>query len=361
MPVDLSTTVAGVRLKNPVICASGEPTMTLAGIRAAIDAGAGAVVAKSTNESEAAKRQLDGAEYALLASNWQRLSWDDPAPVGASVFCRSGLVQMPFDGWLAGLAELDHYAQAVDSLVIGSLIVADEGRALELAAAMDAADLRMLELNLSAPHGEEAAPGAIRLERAPDRIFALTEHVRRVVRMPLLVKLSGQTDDVLTEVDAAYRGGADGVVLMGRHLGFVPDLTRRKPLLGTFAAIGGGWALPLTLRWIAKSRQRFGSGRSLVATNGVRSGLDVARCLLAGASAAEVCSIVMTDGYAALGWLVDELAGYLAEQGIASAAEIIGEAADVVQTYQAAGQAYTGGGEWQRFVAAERRTEGESS
>src|SRR3954467_3335056 len=117
MPVDLSTTVAGVRLKNPVICASGDPTMTLAGVRAAIDAGAGAVVAKSTNESEAAKRQLDGAEYALLTSDWQRFSWDDPAPLGASVFCRSGLAQMPFDQWLAGLAALDRYAQTVDSLV----------------------------------------------------------------------------------------------------------------------------------------------------------------------------------------------------------------------------------------------------
>src|SRR5437763_616687 len=125
MQPDLSTTVAGVRLKNPVICASGEPTMTLAGIRAAIDAGAGAVIAKSTNESEAAKRQLDGAEYALLDSDWQRRSWDDPAPAGASVFCRSGLAQLPFEDWLGGLVALDGYAQNVDSLVIGSLIVAD--------------------------------------------------------------------------------------------------------------------------------------------------------------------------------------------------------------------------------------------
>jgi dihydroorotate dehydrogenase len=235
--------------------------------------------------------------------------------------------------------------------VIGSLIVADEGRTLELAAAMEAAGLRMLELNLSAPHGEEAAPGAIRLERVPERIFALTERVRRAVRIPLLVKLSGQTEDVLAEVEAACRGGADGVVLMGRYLGFVPDVTRRQPLLGTFAAIGGGWALPLTLRWIAKARQRFGPERSLVATNGVRSGLDVARCLLAGAGAAEVCSIVMTDGYPALGRLVDELSAWLMGQGIERVADIIGEAADAVQTYQTAGEARTDSGEWQRFAA----------
>lgn len=335
MPVDLGTTVAGVRLKNPVICGSGEATMTFAGIRAALDAGAGAVVAKSANESEAARRQLDGAAYALLGPDRELLAWDEPVPADASLFCRSGLAPLPFEEWLAGLAELDRYARTLDSLVIGSLIVADEERAVGLAAAMEAAGLRMLELNLSAPHGEEAAAGAIRLERAPDQIARLTARVREAVRLPLLVKLSGQSEDVLAEVDAAYRGGADAAVLMGRHLGFVPDLERRRPLLGTFAAIGGGWALPLTLRWIAKARGRFGPDRSLVATNGVRSGLDVARCLLAGAGAVEVCSVVLTEGYPALGRLVAELSAYLEGQGIACAADVIGEAADAVQTYQA--------------------------
>lgn len=348
MSADLGTTVAGVRLKNPVICASGEPTLTLEGIRAAIDAGAGAVVAKSTNESDAAKRQLESARYALLDAEWRELSWDAPVPSGASIFCRSGLEPLPFAEWLAGLAELDRYAGQVESLVIGSLIVGAEERAVEMAVAMEHAGLRMLELNLSAPHGDEAAPGAIRLERAPERIAALTGRVRAAVRLPLLVKLSGETDDVLAEVNAAFAAGADGVVLMGRQLAFLPDLDRRAPLLGTFAAIGGGWALPLTLRWIAKARNRFGPTRTLVATNGVRSGRDVARCLLSGAAAAEVCSVVMTDGYAALGRLVEELRAYLREQGVPRATDLIGEAADAVRTYQqvAAEQA----GEWRRFV-----------
>lgn len=346
---DLATTVAGVRLKNPVICASGEPTLTFAGIRAAIDAGAGAVVAKSTNESEAAKRQLDSARYSLLSSDWRELDWAAPAPPGASLFCRSGLAQLPFDEWLAGLAALDRYAAARDCVVIGSLIVAGEARAPELARAMEQAGLRMLEFNLSAPHGEEAAPGAILRETAPERISSLTAAVRKAVSIPLLVKLSGQTDDVLAQVAAAYAAGADAVVLTGRHLGFLPDLARRAPHLGTFAAIGGGWALPLTLRWVAKARARFGPERCLVATNGVRSGGDVARCLLAGAAAAEVCSVVMTDGYSALGRLVVELRDYLSAQGIAQLGDIIGEAADAVQIYQHVAVEHTG--EWRRFAA----------
>lgn len=48
-----------IQLTNPIICASSEFTMTLEGIRAALKASAGAVIAKSVNEAPGAARQLD--------------------------------------------------------------------------------------------------------------------------------------------------------------------------------------------------------------------------------------------------------------------------------------------------------------
>lgn len=69
--VDLSTSVAGLRLRNPVIAASCEFTMSETGIRARADAGAGAVVAKSIDESAAAAKQSDMADYVLLDSTRQ--------------------------------------------------------------------------------------------------------------------------------------------------------------------------------------------------------------------------------------------------------------------------------------------------
>ena len=69
MSADLSVRVAGVRLKNPVIAGSGEATMTFEGIVAALDAGASAVVAKSTNESAAAKHQLEANFIRQLKTN----------------------------------------------------------------------------------------------------------------------------------------------------------------------------------------------------------------------------------------------------------------------------------------------------
>src|SRR5438045_6390150 len=114
VPAGLRTGAAGVELKSPVLAGSGEVTMSAAGIRTALEAGAAAVVAKSTNESEAAKRQLRDADYVLLDEHLRPLPWG-PAPRSASLFCRSGLVDEPWERWVELLAELDREARERDA------------------------------------------------------------------------------------------------------------------------------------------------------------------------------------------------------------------------------------------------------
>lgn len=334
MPADLAVTVGGLTLKNPVIAGSGESTMDLEGLKAAVDAGAAAVVAKSTNESQAAKRQLAAADYVLLDDRWRSLPLDttSPAPRSSSLFCRSGLVDAPFERWVETLAEADRYASPRGAFVVGSLIVSDPSESVRLATEMQAAGLRWLELNVGAPHSSESAPGVIRSGFDSETVEQLVRPVRDAVSVPLTVKL-GSEGDPLAAAEGALRAGADAVCLLGRQLGFLPDVETRRPVLGTFGAIGGAWALPLALRWVAKARARFGPGMSLVGTGGARDGLDVARFLLAGASAVEMTTAVLTDGPAVLTGAVKELERYLEEQGCTAAA-IVGEASDHVATYE---------------------------
>ena len=61
----------------------------------------------------------------------------------------------------------------------------------------------------------------------------------------------------------------------------------------------------------------------------------MARFLLAGASAAQVATSVIAEGFGALTRMLDELAGYLERQGM-DARDIVGEAADAVMTYEEA-------------------------
>jgi dihydroorotate dehydrogenase (NAD+) catalytic subunit len=332
--------VAGIHLKNPVMAGSGETTMSYEGIAAAIDAGAAAVVAKSTNESEAAKRQLASAEYVLLDDRWQAV--DAPAAGRAlSLLNRSGLVDQPFEAWLEVLAATDRLAREHDAYVIASLIVGDPVEAVRMAGAIEAAGVRWIELNLGAPHAEEAEPGAIIAAREADRVGELVGSIRGAVSVPLTVKLSSDCDPVDC-ARAAFAAGADVVCLAGRNLAFLPDPETRRPVLGTFAAIGGGWALPLTLRWIARARQRLGHDRPLIGTNGARDGLDVARFLLAGASAVQMTTAVFTEGPSALTRAIDELSSYLERQRL-TARELVGEAADAVMSYAERGPTEEGG------------------
>src|SRR3984885_12958467 len=102
----LSTSIGDFPLVNPVICGSGEPVMTEAGIRTALNAGAAGVIAKSVNENPAGGRQLDRADYVRLDRDGV-----PTAGQGVSVFNRSGLTQRDTAEWFAAIAAIDRDAR----------------------------------------------------------------------------------------------------------------------------------------------------------------------------------------------------------------------------------------------------------
>jgi dihydroorotate dehydrogenase len=179
----------------------------------------------------------------------------------------------------------------------------------------------------------------------------ITQALRAAVTIPLWIKLTGQSEDVAALAAAANEGGADAVIVMGRFMALVPDVETRAPMLGTAGAIGGPWALALTCRWLAQTRKRIGPDFPLLGTNGARSGLDVARFLLAGASAVEMTSAVMSGGFDVARRAVQEFSDYLARTG-GSASDLVGLAADRQVGY---GVQPDRPGYWRDFVPPEAR------
>lgn len=329
--MDLSIELGKIRLKNPLICASSEATMTAEGIRAAIDAGAGAVIAKSVNELPEAAHQLSKADYVLLGENWQIVPWNSSQVRDASLFCRSGLAPMPLEQWLEMLVDLDRYAQEKNCIVAGSITVAQASPAAEIAAKMEAAGLRWIELNLSAPHGREAS--AVRQITAADAVQEYVRTVRRAITVPLAVKLTAQADDPIALARTALAEGADMLVLTGRTQGFMPDIETQKPILGSWGAIGGGWALPASLYWVSKCWRNISRDVPILGTNGARSAEDVLRFLLSGARAVELASAVLTDGPQIFTRMIAELERYCKRKRIVRLQELVGKAADSALTY----------------------------
>jgi dihydroorotate dehydrogenase (NAD+) catalytic subunit len=248
---------------------------------------------------------------------------------------RSGLAPEPWEQWLATMARADAHARERGAWVAASLIPASEDALPRLAADVEAAGLRWLELNLSAPHAGEAAPGAIERPSDPRRAAALTAAVRRAVDIPLTVKLGVEHADVVTLARAVREAGADAIAMVGRHMGLLPDPATRRPVLGSFGGYSGPWSLPIAARWLAKTRAALGRDVPLVGTNGARDGLDVARLMLAGAAAVQVTTSVIAEGFGALTRMLRELTDYLAGQRL-DARELVGEAADSVMTYEQA-------------------------
>jgi dihydroorotate dehydrogenase len=342
----LETMVGPTRLKNPVIAGAAEHLIDAEGVRRALRAGVSAVVVKSTNESQAARDQLQQAEYMVLDENWRPLPWGRSAPKTAFVACRSGLTPQSFDEWLEQTAILDREARTYDAFAVASLILSDLDRAVMMAKQIESSGIRILELNIGTPYASQSARGAVSTELLPERIASIVKAIRAAVAIPVWVKITGQSERVPDLAQAAFGAGADAVVMAGRLLGLIPDVDTFEPMLGTTLGVGGPWNLPLTCHWLAMSRRRLGPQRSLIATNGAQTGLDVVRMMLAGASAVEMSSQVMLRGFGVLSDAIAELGSYTAEKKV-SAIDLIGRAADARKGFE---EMKVLSNNWRRYV-----------
>ncbi|NVO16112.1 MAG: tRNA-dihydrouridine synthase [Rhodoplanes sp.] len=326
------TSVGRVPLKNPLIAGSAEHLIEADGVRRALRAGVGAVVVKSTNESQAARHQLQCAEYMVLDDHWRPIPWDKEAPAHAFVACRSGLTPQSFEVWLEQTAMLDREARSYDSYAVASLILAELETAVAMARQVEQAGVRVLELNIGTPYASQAAKGAVSTELDPARITTIVSAVRAAVTIPLWIKITGQSERVPELAAAAFAAGGEAVVMAGRSLGLIPDVETFEPMLGTTLGVGGHWNMPLTCQWLALSRGKLGADKPLIGTNGAQSGLDVARMMLAGACAVEMSSAVMLRGFEVLSDSLAELDAYLARKDV-TARDLIGRAADRRKTF----------------------------
>ena len=329
---NLVTKIGRTELRNPLIGGPADHFIDAEGVRRAIATGVGAVVLKSVNETQNAKDQLQSAEYLALDEHWRPVPWGPGAPCATTIANRTGLGPASFAEWLDGAIRLDREARAHDTVAVASVILADMDHTLAMARQIEQAGLRVLELNIGTPYAREAKQNTVTTELNPARVEEIVATVRKAVALPIWVKTTGQSERVPELADAAFRGGADAVIMAGRLLGLIPDVDTMKPMLDTALGIGGYWNLPMTCYWLALSRTRLGAGKPLIGINGAQSGLDVARMMLAGASAVQIASAVQLRGYSVLSDALAEFTRYLDEKSV-SAADLIGRAADARKSF----------------------------
>ena len=240
--------------------------------------------------------------------------WGRMRRCATTIANRTGLGPQSFEQWLDYAIRLDREARAHDTVAVASIIFADMDHALRMARQIEQAGLRVLELNIGTPYAREAKKGTVTTELDPVRVEEIVATVRKAVSIPIWVKTTGQSERVpeLAERGVSRRRG------LGDHGGAAarPDPRRRD--LQADARHGARHrrllepaAHLLLARGVARAAR---ADKPLIGINGAQSGLDVARMMLAGASAVEIASAVMLRGYGVLSDALAEFERYLARQ-----------------------------------------------
>ena len=183
---------------------------------------------------------------------------------------------------------------------------------VQAARLLDAAEVDMLELNISCPNIKE---GGVAFGTSPQMAAKVTEEVRRVVTKPLIVKLTPNVADICEIARAVEAGGADALSLINTLAGMRIDVRKRRHILGNkMGGLSGPAVLPVAIHMVY---QTAGAVKvPVVGMGGIMTGEDAAEFLMAGASAVAVGTAALVDPTAPVR-ILDELAAFMDECGFA--------------------------------------------
>ncbi len=285
---DLTVELCGITLSTPLVLASGPLAWNAQAIQTAFQAGAAAVVTKTIRPQAAVNPT------------------PHMAPVGRkSLLNTEGWSDLPAAQWLK--KELPALADR-DGVLIAST-GHTPAEVAQLARPLAEAGVDMLEL-VSYNQADAAA---------------MVRQAKRLVSIPVLIKVSANWSDLTATVQACLEAGADGVTAIdsvGPTLAI--DIETGRPLLGTFAWLSGQAIRPLALRAVAEICLRHDV--PVVGTGGVVRAEDVVEMLMAGATAVGAHSAPLLQGVEWFGKTRHRLARWLETHEQRRLADLRGQA-----------------------------------
>lgn len=285
--MNISTSYLGLTLRSPIIIGASPLADTVDSAHRLQDAGCGAIVMRSLFEEQIYLANLPGtAEYQLNPDEYLRqlgeLKRALQIPIIASLNgCRPG-------GWI-------DYAQRFES------------------AGADAIELNFYQLP------SDAGRSAADIEAELLETLGL---VRASVKLPIAVKLSPHYTSLANLLAEMRDQGAAGFVLFNRL--YQPNFTSDGETHDEVRLSDPGELLA-RLRWAALLSP--GLQASLALNGGVAGAQDVIKCLLAGADAVQVVSVVLKNGPRYITTLNDGLRRWMGERGHRKVADFKGEMA----------------------------------
>jgi dihydroorotate dehydrogenase (NAD+) catalytic subunit len=299
--VDLRVDVGGgLRLKNPVIAASGTFGYGIEYAGVADPSLLGAVVVKGLSlkpaKGHAPVRMVETPGGMLNAIGLQN--------IGVESFLRDKLPWLRSRGVTV---VVNCWGNTVDEYA-------------EVVAALDTApDIAAMEINISSPNKREW--GRI-IATDAERTAEVVSAARARTRRPLWVKLSPNVTDIVEFARVAERAGANALSVANTYIGMAVDLRSRSPVLSNVTGGLSGPAIkPLNLRAVYQVTRS--SKIPVIGVGGIFSAEDALEYLLVGAKAVQIGTANLYDP-AAGAKIVNKIKSFLEDQGFADVNQFIG-------------------------------------
>lgn len=300
MKPDLSTTIGGIRMKNPVMTASGT-------------FGYGPEYADLIDLNALGAIVVKGISLHPVKGN----------PPPRTVETASGLInaiglQNPgVDGFIR---EYVPFLRRFDTPVIVNIW----GRTIEeyeqVAERFDATDgIAGLEINVSCPNIKE---GSCMFSSNIEMFRRVVAAVRRKTKRPMIPKLAPDHAHIADFAKAAEACGADAISLINTLPAMAIDAETRRPILGNkTGGLSGPAIKPVAVKqvWDAARAVRI----PVVGIGGIYSATDALEFIIAGATAVAVGTANFTQPSTALE-VVEGLRSYLARHNLASVRDLVG-------------------------------------
>ena len=296
----LAVDIAGIRMKNPVMVASGtfgfgKEYSDLIDLNML-----GAIVTKGTS-----------------LKPWEGNPPDRIAETPAGMLNAIGLQN---DGVESLITEKIPWLLKFDVPVIVNIVGTTADEYVEVARRLDGVEgVAGVEVNISCPNVKE---GGIAFGTDPAMAAEVVAAVRKVTRLPVIPKLSPNVTDIVLMAQACVDAGADAVSLINTLLGTAIDAeTRTFKLANITGGLSGPAVKPVALRMVWQVVQAVDV--PVVGIGGIMTAEDAIEFFLAGAEAIQVGTANFVNPGAAL----DVIAGvdaYLERHGFAHIREIVG-------------------------------------
>jgi dihydroorotate dehydrogenase (NAD+) catalytic subunit len=208
----------------------------------------------------------------------------------------------------------------LDTAVIANVCGADDDEYVAVAEFLSREKgLAALELNISCPNvrKEGACPAF-----SPEATRRLVARVKAATPLPLITKLSPNVTDIASVALAAEDGGTDAVSLINTLLAMAIDAeTRRPKLANVYGGLSGPAVRPVALRMVHQAASRLRV--PVIGMGGIMTGRDAVEFMIAGARAVQVGTVNFIDPAAAVR-IAAEIESFCRERDIPRAADLVG-------------------------------------